>query len=76
MAGNEGVRQESILLKAAECTLAVGHMFVWEELVYRLEEAEHIFVVVVVIYKLEVEITKQEQAEAVGYKLAIAVEHI
>ena len=76
MAGNEGVRLESILLKAAECTLVVGHMFVWEELIYRLEEAEHIFVVVVVIYKLEVEITKQEQAEAVGYKLAIAIEHI
>ena len=76
MAGNEGVRLESKLLKAAKCKLVVGHRFVWEELVYRLEEAEHILVVVVVICRLEVKITKQEQAQAVGYKLAIAVEHI
>ena len=54
MAGNEGVRLESKLLKAAKCKLVVGHRFVWEELVFRLEEAEHILVVVVVICRLEV----------------------
>lgn len=51
-------------------------MFVQEELVCKQEEAKHILVVVVPICKREVEITEHEQAKAIGYKLAIAVEHI
>ena len=70
------VRLESKLFVAAKCTLVVVHMFVRGVPVYKQEEAEHILVMVVAICKLEVEITKQEQAEAVGYKLAITAEHI